>query len=109
MNIGQSWILLGRVGISEQFYRWQTELYSREDYEAYEQLAIYYEHEVPDQRQALMLAREALDQLCRAKAAGKLAIATHPGLRKGLSIACCVSNARPPAHCWTRWTHSHEP
>ena len=27
MNIGQSWILLGRVGITEQFYRWQKELF----------------------------------------------------------------------------------
>ena len=50
---------------------------SREGYEAYEQLAIYYEHEVRDPRRALTLAREALDQLCRAKAVGTLAGATY--------------------------------
>ena len=50
---------------------------SREGYEAYEQLAIYYEHEVRDPRRALTLAREALNQLCRAKAVGTLAGATY--------------------------------
>ena len=46
---------------------------SREGYEAYEQLAIYYEHEVRDPRRALMLAREALDQLCGANQMGTIA------------------------------------
>ncbi len=50
---------------------------SREGYEAYEQLAIYYEHEVRDPRRALTLAREALNQLSRAKAVGTLAGATY--------------------------------
>src|SRR5664280_2378626 len=57
---------------------WESALgNSREGYEAYEQLAIYYEHEVRDPRRALTLAREALNQLCRAKAAGTLAGATY--------------------------------
>ena len=57
---------------------WETALgNSREGYEAYEQLAIYYEHEVRDPRRALTLAREALDQLYRAKAVGVLAGATY--------------------------------
>ena len=50
---------------------------SREGYEAYEQLAIYYEHQVRDPRRALTLTREALDQLCRAKAVGTLAGSTY--------------------------------
>ena len=36
---------------------------SREGYEAYEQLAIYYEHEAREPRRALALAREALAKL----------------------------------------------
>jgi tetratricopeptide (TPR) repeat protein len=46
---------------------------SREGYEAYEQLAIYYEHEAREPRRALALAREALDQLRRANQAGTIA------------------------------------
>jgi hypothetical protein len=46
---------------------------SREGYEAYEQLAIYYEHEAREPRRALALAREALAQLCRANQAGTIA------------------------------------
>lgn len=46
---------------------------SREGYEAYEQLAIYYEHEAREPRRALALAREALDQLRRANQVGTVA------------------------------------
>jgi hypothetical protein len=46
---------------------------SREGYEAYEQLAIYYEHEAREPRRALTLAREALDQLRRANEIGTVA------------------------------------
>jgi uncharacterized protein YprB with RNaseH-like and TPR domain len=46
---------------------------SREGYEAYEQLAIDYEHEARDPGRALALAREALDQLRRANQAGTIA------------------------------------
>jgi len=46
---------------------------SREGYEAYEQLAIYYEHEAREPRRALALAREALDQLRRANQIGTVA------------------------------------
>ena len=50
---------------------------SREGYEAYEQLAIYYEHEVRDPRRALTLAREAVDQLRRANQMGKIAASAY--------------------------------
>ena len=50
---------------------------SREGYEAYEQLAIYYEHEAREPRRALTLAREALDQLRRANQMGTIAAATY--------------------------------
>jgi tetratricopeptide (TPR) repeat protein len=50
---------------------------SREGYEAYEQLAIYYEHEARDPRRALTLAREALDQLRRANQMGTIAAIAH--------------------------------
>ena len=46
---------------------------SREGYEAYEQLAIYYEHEARNPRRALTLACEALDQLRRANQMGTIA------------------------------------
>ena len=50
---------------------------SREGYEAYEQLAIYYEHEARNPRRALALAREALDQLRRANQMGTIAAAKY--------------------------------
>ena len=50
---------------------------SREGYEAYEQLAIYYEHEAREPRRALEIAREALAQLRRANQAGTIAAATY--------------------------------
>ena len=50
---------------------------TREGYEAYEQLAIYYEHEARDPRRALTLAREALDQLRRANQMGTIAAIAH--------------------------------
>jgi hypothetical protein len=45
---------------------------SREGYEAYEQLAIYYEHVARAPRQALAIAREALAQLRRANQGGTI-------------------------------------
>jgi uncharacterized protein len=50
---------------------------SREGYEAYEQLAIYYEHEAREPRQALAIAREALAQLRRANPVGTIAAAEY--------------------------------
>src|SRR5208283_6155241 len=45
---------------------WESALgNSREGYEAYEQLAIYYEHEAREPRQALAIARDAIAQLRR--------------------------------------------
>jgi len=46
---------------------------SREGYEAYEHLAIYYEHEAREPGRALALAREALAQLRSANQAGTIA------------------------------------
>jgi len=57
---------------------WQSALgNSREGYEAYEQLAIYYEHEAREPRQALAIAREALAQLRRANPVGTIAAAEY--------------------------------
>jgi uncharacterized protein YprB with RNaseH-like and TPR domain len=57
---------------------WESALgNSREGYEAYEQLAIYYEHEAREPRQALAIAREALAQLRRANQVGTIAAATY--------------------------------
>jgi hypothetical protein len=57
---------------------WESTLgNSREGYEAYEQLAIYYEHEAREPRQALTIARAALIQLARAKQAGAIAEASY--------------------------------
>jgi tetratricopeptide (TPR) repeat protein len=49
---------------------------SREGYEAYEQLAIYYEHEACDLPQALTITRNALTQLRRAHQLRVIATAT---------------------------------
>jgi len=46
---------------------------SREGYEAYEQLAIYYEHEAREPQRALAIAREALAQLRGANEIGTVA------------------------------------
>ncbi len=46
---------------------------SRRGYEAYEQLAIYHEHEARDPRQAQEIVRQALDELRRSNYAGTLA------------------------------------
>ena len=55
---------------------WESALgNSREGYEAYEQLAIYYEHEAREPRQALAIAREALAQLRHANQVGAIAAA----------------------------------
>jgi tetratricopeptide (TPR) repeat protein len=50
---------------------------TREGYEAYEQLAIYYEHEARDPRRALTLAREALDQLRHANQVGTMGMSIY--------------------------------
>jgi uncharacterized protein YprB with RNaseH-like and TPR domain len=57
---------------------WESALgNSREGYEAYEQLAIYHEHEAREPRQALAIAREALAQLRRANQEGTIAAASY--------------------------------
>ncbi|MGA2960835.1 MAG: ribonuclease H-like domain-containing protein [Candidatus Korobacteraceae bacterium] len=57
---------------------WESTLgNSREGYEAYEQLAIYFEHEAHEPRQALAIAREALAQLRRANQAGMITAAVY--------------------------------
>ena len=45
---------------------------SRHGYEAYEQLAIYYEHKARDPEQARQVVRQAIDELCRAIQVGDL-------------------------------------
>jgi uncharacterized protein YprB with RNaseH-like and TPR domain len=57
---------------------WESTLgNSREGYEAYEQLAIYFEHEAREPRQALVIAREALAELRRANQVGMIASAAY--------------------------------
>jgi len=50
---------------------------SREGLEAYEQLAIHYEHEADDSRRAAALVREALSELQRARRHASLSAALH--------------------------------
>jgi uncharacterized protein len=45
---------------------------SRRGYEAYEQLAIYYEHKARDREQAQQIVREAINELCRAFQVGDI-------------------------------------
>jgi uncharacterized protein len=51
--------------------------HSREGLEAYEQLAIHYEHRLREPRRALALAREALAELDRARYLAAIAPSTH--------------------------------
>ena len=46
---------------------------SRHGYEAYEQLAVYYEHKARDPEQALAVVRQAINELCRAIQVGDIA------------------------------------
>jgi uncharacterized protein len=57
---------------------WESALgNSREGYEAYEQLAIYFEHQAREPRQALVVAREALTELGRAHHVGMIVPAAY--------------------------------
>ena len=57
---------------------WESTLgNSREGYEAYEQLAIYFEHEAREPRRALTIVREALAHLRRANQAGTITAAAY--------------------------------
>jgi Tfp pilus assembly protein PilF len=52
---------------------WSTALgNSRQGYEAYEQLAIYHEHNARDPRRAREIVRQALDELRRANRTGTI-------------------------------------
>jgi hypothetical protein len=46
---------------------------SRQGYEAYEQLSIYYEHKARDPKRAQEIVRQALDELRRADQTGNIA------------------------------------
>ncbi|MGA7926650.1 MAG: ribonuclease H-like domain-containing protein [Candidatus Sulfotelmatobacter sp.] len=66
----------GDLALARQL--WESTLgNSCEGYEAYEQLAIYYEHEAREPRRALAIAREALAELRRANQVGTIAAATY--------------------------------
>lgn len=54
---------------------------SRHGYEAYEQLAIYYEHKARDPEQARQIVRQALDELRRANQAGDIAPGAYREIR----------------------------
>jgi uncharacterized protein YprB with RNaseH-like and TPR domain len=55
---------------------------SRQGYEAYEQMAIYYEHEARDPEQALQVVRQALNELRRANQTGNIA----PGAYREIKV-----------------------
>jgi uncharacterized protein YprB with RNaseH-like and TPR domain len=54
---------------------------SRQGYEAYEQLAIYYEHKARDPEQALKVVRQAVDELRRAIQIGDIAPGAYSEMR----------------------------
>lgn len=60
--------------------------YSREGLEAYEQLAIYYEHRARDPHRAAKLVREALNELRRANRLGVLASNAYRGWRARFQV-----------------------
>lgn len=50
---------------------------SRHSYEAYEQLAIYYENKARDPERALAVVRQAISELCNALQTGEIAPGAH--------------------------------
>jgi hypothetical protein len=54
---------------------------SRQGYEAYEQLAIYYEHRARDPHQAREVVRQALDELRRANHTGAITPGAYREIR----------------------------
>ena len=63
---------------------WESALgNTREGYEAYEQLAIYYEHQAREPQRALAIVHEALAQLRRASQVGTIAAATYRRTKAG--------------------------
>ena len=78
---------------------------SREGYEAYEQLAIYYEHEAREPRRALAHVRRSPSSVARTEQ-GRSRRLNIAGPRSGSSIGYYVSNARPAGHCSTRLANS---
>jgi len=56
---------------------------SRHGYEAYEQLAIYYEHKARDLERALQIVRRALDELRRANQVGDITPGAYRELKAG--------------------------
>jgi len=78
---------LARLAKRERDYPLALELwnsilgYSREGLEAYEQLAIYYEHELGEAARAAVLVRAALNELPKAGRAGLLSSAQHRQFR----------------------------
>src|ERR1700722_11564301 len=80
---------LARLAKRERDYPLALELWnsilghSREGLEAYEQLAIYYEHELGEAARAAVLVRAALNELPKAGRAGLLSSAQHRQFRTG--------------------------
>jgi tetratricopeptide (TPR) repeat protein len=74
---------LARLAKRERDYPLALELWnsilgnSREGFEAYEQLAIYYEHELGETARAIVLVRAALVELRKTNRDGLLSAALH--------------------------------
>ena len=66
----------GDLELARELWR-STQGNTREGYEAYEQLAIYFEHKVRQPQQALAVAQDALAQLRRANQANMIAPAVY--------------------------------
>ena len=55
---------------------------SRQGYDAYEQLAIHYEHKARDPEQARQIVQEAIDELCRANRAGEITAGAYREIKE---------------------------
>jgi tetratricopeptide (TPR) repeat protein len=78
---------------------------SRHGYDAYEQLAIYYEHKARDPERARQIVRQALDELRRAIQMATLHQARIVRSEQGLIVECDGSNATAKDRFWMAWLY----
>ena len=94
---------LARLAKREGDFRLACELWngalgnSRHGYEAYEQLAIYYEHKARDSEQALHVVRQAVDELHRAIQTATSHQERIARSRRGSIVGCSTGTQEPQA------------
>ena len=71
---------------------------SRLGYEAYEQLAIHFEHKARDPEQARQIVQEAIDELCRANRAGEITPGAYREIKANFDRRMVRLERKPRRH-----------